>query len=92
MLKLIYNQYDNKKKAIHFIEKIKSMGVAQPIDIGFTGMSHAFVKGPNERHNWTSTDIASISMGYSVNMPLLYTLTFYNAIANNGKMMQPYFL
>ncbi len=88
--KLIYNQYDNKKKAIHFIEKIKSMGVAQPIDIGFTGMSHAFVKGPNERHNWTSTDIASISMGYSVNMPLLYTLTFYNAIANNGKMMQPY--
>ncbi|MBP5306608.1 MAG: transpeptidase family protein [Paludibacteraceae bacterium] len=92
MGKTILEQYDNKKKAIHYIDVLKKMGVGQRIDLGFKGMAHARIEGPEERADWTYTDVASIAYGYSVNMPLLYTLTFYNAIANDGVMMQPYLI
>jgi cell division protein FtsI (penicillin-binding protein 3) len=31
-----------------------------------------------------------MSIGYEVQIPPIYTLTFYNAIANDGKMIRPY--
>jgi cell division protein FtsI (penicillin-binding protein 3) len=31
-----------------------------------------------------------MSIGYTVQVPPIYTLNFYNAIANDGKMMRPY--
>lgn len=92
MGKTILEHYDNKKRAIHYINVLKGMGVGQHIDLGFKGMAHARIEGPEERKDWTYTDVASIAYGYSVNMPLLYTLTFYNAIANNGTMMKPYLI
>ncbi len=76
-----------------FVNALREMGVGMPMDIGFPrGVAKASLKGPDENPLWGSSDLASIAYGYSVNMPLLYTLAFYNAIANNGKMMQPYFV
>lgn len=92
--KVILERYDNQEKAQHFVDILHRMGVDKKIDIGFTGCVEASVKGPKERKNsgepWNYTDIANMSFGYGVNMPLLYTLNFYNAIANNGCMMSPY--
>lgn len=91
MGKIIFENYGTKDKANHYVETLKKMGVGLPIDIGFKGCAKARVEGPKERgKNWIYTDIASMAYGYSVDMPLLYTLTFYNAIANNGTMMRPY--
>ena len=33
-----------------------------------------------------------MSIGYETQVPPISTLTFYNAIANNGKMMRPRFV
>ena len=33
-----------------------------------------------------------MSIGYETQVPPISTLTFYNAIANGGKMMQPRFV
>lgn len=38
------------------------------------------------------TDLASVAIGYSVMETPLNIVTFYNAIANNGKMMKPYII
>jgi len=91
MGKIIYENYGTKERANHYVEILKKMGVGKPIDLGFKGCANARIEGPKERgKEWIYTDIASMAYGYSVDMPLLYTLTFYNAIANGGKMMQPY--
>lgn len=90
MAKIIYKAYKDDPQ--EFVNTLRRMGVGMPMDIGFPGAVKASIKGPNENPLWASSDLASMAYGYSVNMPLLYTLTFYNAIANNGQMLQPYFV
>ena len=34
--------------------------------------------------------MVTMSFGYAIQVSPLHTLTLYNAIANNGKMMKPY--
>jgi cell division protein FtsI (penicillin-binding protein 3) len=40
--------------------------------------------------DWTYQTLASMGFGYELRISPLQTLMIYNAIANNGKMMQPY--
>ncbi len=37
-----------------------------------------------------NTDLASVSYGYAISISPLQSITLYNAVANNGKMMRPY--
>lgn len=55
-----------------------------------------FPKAQAARHrqttgrSWSRVSLAQISYGYETQIPGIYMLQFYNAIANNGKMMRPY--
>ncbi len=42
--------------------------------------------------NWSKTALPWMSIGYESQIPPISTLTFYNAIANGGKMMRPRFV
>lgn len=42
--------------------------------------------------NWSKTSLPWMSIGYETQIPPISTLTFYNAIANGGKMMRPRFV
>ncbi len=42
--------------------------------------------------NWSKTALAWMSIGYEVELTPLNTLIFYNAIANNGRMVKPRFV
>ena len=44
------------------------------------------------RKKWSIHDLYSTAIGYSITETPLNMLTFYNAIANNGRMMQPYLI
>jgi cell division protein FtsI (penicillin-binding protein 3) len=90
MAKVIYNAYKDDPQ--EFVNHLRAMGVGMPMDIGFPGAARAEIRGPRENSQWAPSDLASMAYGYSVHMPLLYTLAFYNAIANNGQMMQPYYV
>lgn len=46
---------------------------------------------PN-KNNWSKTALAWMSIGYETQVPPINTLTFYNAIANNGVMVKPKFV
>jgi cell division protein FtsI (penicillin-binding protein 3) len=41
---------------------------------------------------WSGISLPMMSIGYEVMMTPLQILTFYNAIANNGKMVKPKFV
>ena len=42
--------------------------------------------------NWSKTALPWMSIGYETQIPPIATLTFYNAIANGGKMVRPRFV
>jgi cell division protein FtsI (penicillin-binding protein 3) len=42
--------------------------------------------------DWSKVSLPFISIGYESKMTPLQLLTFYNAVANNGKMVQPLFV
>lgn len=44
------------------------------------------------RNSWNIHDLYSTAIGYSIRQTPLSILTFYNAIANDGRMMKPYLI
>ena len=47
---------------------------------------------PELRDKWKLSDLYSTAIGYSIRQTPLSMLTFYNAIANKGRMMKPYII
>ncbi|WP_167511701.1 penicillin-binding transpeptidase domain-containing protein [Bacteroides sp.] len=56
--------------------------------IGITNLQSAYFITPKD-NNWTKTAFAWFCIGYNQLISPIQTLTFYNAIANNGRMVQP---
>lgn len=78
------------KKPEKFVNKLYEMGLNDTVKLGIYGMGRPYIRSPkNENHPWSGTTLPWMSIGYEVLIPPIYTLTFYNAIANNGKMINP---
>jgi len=76
-----------------FVAKLYEMGLVEPLNIEIPGAAIAKIRHPKDKHvNWYKTALPWMSIGYEVQMPPIYTLAFYNAIANNGKYIRPYFV
>jgi cell division protein FtsI (penicillin-binding protein 3) len=85
----IYGAYkDNPKK---FTDKLYSMRVNLPLGIDIGGEALPVVKNP-ENTSWSKTTLPWMSIGYEVALTPLQILAFYNAIANNGKLVKPLFV
>ncbi len=79
---------DNPQK---FIDGIKRMSIDTPLNLGFVGEASPKILGPKERY-FAKTTLPWMSIGYETQIPPIYILNFYNAIANNGKMVKPKFV
>lgn len=86
------NKYYNQKETAHqFVNHLKRMGLDTITNIEIEGEAKPFIKTPNSQvDNWSGTTIPWMSIGYEVQITPLQLLMFYNAIANNGRMMKPY--
>jgi len=80
------NYVKNPKK---FLEYIYSYHLTDRFSFDLDGLQKPDVPTPDTRY-WTNSDLGTIAYGYSTGMTPLHILTFYNAIANKGKMMKPY--
>ena len=72
-----------------FLSNIYNYKLGEAFDFDIEGLLTPTIPNPKTRY-WTNTDLASIAYGYSTEETPLHILTFYNAIANKGKMMKPY--
>lgn len=72
-----------------FIEGLHRIGIADNLGLPIPGYTAPKIRGPKDKKNWSKTDLPWMSIGYVTQMPPISTLTFYNTIANNGKMMRP---
>ena len=87
--KLVYNHFNDKRA--DYIKHLKDFYLATPTDIDLDGEPAPYIKHPdNANDQWSGTTLPWMSVGYELQITPLQLLTFYNAVANNGKMMKPY--
>jgi len=82
---------NKEKAAAQFIERLKSFNLHLPTEIEIAGEASPFIKEAyNTDDQWSGTTLPWMSIGYELKLSPLQLLTFYNAIANDGRMMKPY--
>ncbi len=80
-----------------FVEGLHRVGIAEDLKVPIKGSAPPRIRMPHKNSkghytNWSRTTLPWMSIGYETQVPPISTLAFYNAIANNGKMMKPRFV
>ena len=89
IVKIIHDNYKNNPKK--FVNRLYNMGINKPLGLPIRGEGKPKIPYPNDS-DWDGLDLPWMAYGYGVAMTPLQTLTFYNAIANNGEMVKPRFI
>ncbi|MEN8123611.1 MAG: penicillin-binding protein [Bacteroidota bacterium] len=90
MVKIINDHYkDNPKK---FTDGLNRMNVGNKLGLSIKGEGQPIIPNPDDIKNWNGLSLPWMAYGYGVSFTPLQTLTFYNAIANNGEMVKPQFI
>ena len=84
---LAVNYYSQNPKK--FLDKLYLYKLGQAFDFDLEGLAAPELPNPDSPR-WSATDLGSVGMGYAIKETPLHILTFYNAVANKGKMMKPY--
>ena len=88
--KLVVEYFENQPEK--FIDLIYKTKINEPLNLAWKGEeSKANIKSTNSRM-WSFTSLPSMAMGYELKVTPMVLLTYYNAIANNGRMMKPQFV
>ncbi|MBC8489431.1 MAG: transpeptidase family protein [Bacteroidetes bacterium] len=87
--RLVYNAYlTNPQK---YINRLYDMSINQKSGINIPGEGEPLIKNTKNR-SWSKVSLPFMSIGYELRMTPMQLLTFYNAVANNGKMVKPMFV
>ncbi|WP_019039049.1 penicillin-binding protein [Psychroflexus tropicus] len=87
--KMIYENY--KEQPERFVNRLYNMGLNEKLGLRIKGEGKPKIPHP-EDSNWYGTTLPWMSFGYGVSLTSLQTLTFYNAIANDGLKVKPRFI
>lgn len=87
--KIITKYYADKPQV--FLNHLKRWKLFDKLHIELPGVTRPFIVTP-ENKRWNKATLASLGYGYSVSINLLQLATFYNGIANKGKMVKPLFI
>lgn len=87
--KIITKFYEGREK--QFIDHLYNLGLNKPLGLGFLGEAVPYIKYPTDL-NWWGPSLAWIAHGYEIKIAPIQTLTFYNAVANNGVEVKPKFI
>ena len=86
---LVENEFkDNPEK---YIEQIYKTKINEPLNLDIKGEARPDIKNTKDKR-WSKLSLPWMSIGYEVMMTPIQTLTFYNAIANDGVMVKPQFI
>lgn len=85
----VFRAYKNNPQK--FIDKLYSMRLNMPLGLDIGGEAIPYVKNTKDK-TWSRLSLPWIAHGYEVELTPLQILAFYNAIANNGKLVKPMFV
>lgn len=76
-----------------FVDKLYKMGLNEKFDLYLPGSAKPSIRHPNDKSSyWSATTLPWMTIGYEVQLAPIYTLAFFNAIANDGKFIEPLFI
>ncbi|MFA6580408.1 MAG: penicillin-binding protein [Paludibacter sp.] len=86
--RVIVNAYGQNPSA--FVDGLYNMKLNEHINFGIPGSATPRIPHPKDKSRyWSNATLPWLSIGYVAQIPPIYTLAFYNAIANNGKYITP---
>ena len=89
MVQAVYNNYKNEPSK--FVNHLKAYGLNSRLGLPFQGEGKPYIPDPKDK-TWSNISLPWMAFGYGVLITPLQTLTYYNAVANNGKMVKPQFV
>lgn len=89
MVKIIDEHYRSNPRK--FIDRLFDMGLKEPLGVSIQGEASPKIPYPTDS-DWDGLDLPWMAYGYGLALTPLQTLTFYNAVANNGVMVKPRFV
>lgn len=85
------NLYNNPSGRKQWIKRLKQFGLHETTGIDLDGEAIPEIKDPvKDKDKWYGTTIPWMAHGYELMLTPLQMLNFFNAVANDGKMMKPY--
>ncbi|MEZ7497596.1 penicillin-binding protein [Flavobacterium sp. Arc3] len=89
MVQAVYDNY--KDNPSRFVNHVNSWGLNKKLKMDFEGEGRPFIPQPTDKR-WSNISLPWMAFGYGVSVTPMQTLTFYNAVANNGVMVKPQFI
>jgi cell division protein FtsI (penicillin-binding protein 3) len=74
-----------------FVDRICSFGLNTPLGLSLPGEGRPRIKSTKDK-DWSGVTLPWMSHGYEVLLTPIQILTFYNAVANGGRMVKPLFV
>jgi cell division protein FtsI (penicillin-binding protein 3) len=87
--KIIYEHYKDNPK--DFVNRLYAMKLNEKLNLQLKGEGTPLIRYPGDKL-WSGISLPMMSHGYEVQLTPLQVLTFYNAVANDGRMMKPRFV
>ncbi len=89
MVQAVYNNYKNQPSK--FVNHLNAYGLNSKLGLPFQGEGEPYIPQPTDK-TWSNISLPWMAFGYGVSITPLHTLTYYNAVANNGEMVKPQFV
>ena len=86
---LAVNHFANRER--EYVDRLYNMKLRENLNVEILGEGQSMVRYPTDQL-WSKLSLPMMSIGYEVLLTPMHTLTLYNAIANGGRMMKPYFI
>ena len=88
MTKIIMPHLDS---AAMYKECLREIGFLDPMNLHIAGERIPNIRNVG-KSNWDYIDVSRMTYGYTTQIPPIYTLSVYNAIANGGRYVRPRFV
>ncbi len=86
---IIHDAYKDRPQ--RFVDRLKQFHLNEPLGLEISGEGQPVIRDVGS-HGWSLVSLPWMSIGYEVALTPLQTLTLYNTVANNGRMMKPMFV
>ncbi|MGB5419844.1 penicillin-binding protein [Algibacter sp.] len=91
IVKVIDQAY--RKQPEKFVDRLYEMNLKNDLNLPIIGEPKPIIPDPRVKNGrWSGIALQWMAYGYGVSFTPLQTLTFYNAVANDGVMVKPRFL
>lgn len=89
MAKLVNKNFGLKPDK--FLKQIDQLRLSKPLGLQINGETIPKIPRPTDK-DWSGITLPWMAYGYGLEISPLHTLTLYNAVANDGRMIKPIFV